>query len=115
MKHTLNLFIAITLLLFVRSSGEAADFKRGDCNNDGSLNIADAIWLLNSLFAGGPDPACADACDLNDDGRLDVGDVIYTLGALKVPGSPPPPPPHLFCGADPTDDELDCVTFSACP
>ena len=46
-----------------RTSGDM-EFARGDCNNDGGVNIADVIYLLGNLFPGGLTPPflhCVDA------------------------------------------------------
>lgn len=90
------------------------EFIRGDANNDGSVNIADVISLLGSLFAGDPPPVCPDAGDFNDDGGQNIADAITLLGNLFSAG-PPLPPPFPNCGEDGTpNDALDCPT-SACP
>ncbi|OUU23371.1 MAG: hypothetical protein CBC13_05830, partial [Planctomycetia bacterium TMED53] len=89
------------------------EFVRGDCNADGGFNIADAIFLLASLFSGGPAGTCSDACDANDDGGVNIADAIFSLAAL-FSGGPAPTP--TSCGVDPTDtDVLDCVSFPPCP
>ncbi len=77
------------------------------------FNIADAIFLLNALFAGGMPPSCVDACDANDDGSLNIGDGVYTLNNLFAKG-PPPPAPFPGCGVDPTGDPLGCANYSEC-
>lgn len=82
-------------------------FVRGDHDGAGSVNIADAIAILASLFQpGAPPPSCDDAADVNDDGLLDISDAVYLLGALFIIGSPPPPPPYPADGIDPTPDAL---------
>lgn len=95
----------------------AADdvFPRGDSNGDGKINLADAIFGLEYLFAQGDAPACADAVDTNDDGKLDLGDIILTLLYLFQDGLMTYPTPG--CGEDPTPDLLpDCVyNRAACP
>lgn len=88
-------------------------FDRGDCNGDGLENIADAIFLLDGLFAGGAASDCVDACDSNDDGGIDIADAIATLGVLFA-GAAPFPAPNGACGVDPTADALDCVSYP-CP
>ena len=90
-------------------------FKRGDCNADGSFNIADAIFMLAALFSGGPAGTCQDACDGNDDGSLNIADAIYVLAALFSGGPSPSAPGTTTCGEDPTTDTLDCASFVACP
>lgn len=99
-------------------------FRRGDCNDDSSTNIADAVYLLLNLFPndvdgdGSPDPVplfCLDACDGNDDGSINLSDVIAilssTFGAVPIPL----PEPGSSCGEDPTTtDSLDCVDYFSC-
>ena len=93
------------------------EFRRGDCNADGSTGIVDAIFLLNALFIeGSTQPTCQDACDTNDNGAVDIVDAIFLLGILHIPGAPQPPPPGIAnCGPDPTDDPLECLEYLACP
>lgn len=99
------------------SASSVEEFVRGDCNNDGSRNLPDVIFLLGFLFPQGTPPiiACRDACDNNDDGGLNLPDVITQLNALF--GMPPAPlPPPAVCGPDPTSaDSFDCPTFASCP
>lgn len=99
------------------------EFPRGDCNFDGSQNIADGIYLLGNLFPndndgdGIPDPNpldCMDACDGNDDGQINIGDAITVLGSLFGSPTTPLPAPYPGCGEDPTADMLDCPV-SVCP
>lgn len=93
-------------------------FKRGDCNNDNSFNIADAITILAFLFPQGTPPtlACRDACDANDDGNLNIADAVTKLGNLFPSGPPTPlPAPFNMCGEDPTMDMLDCTGYQHCP
>lgn len=90
----------------------ATDFIRGDCNSDGIVNIADAIFAINSLFLGGPEGECLAACDSNADGMLDTSDATYTLN-YRFLGGPAPSAPFPGCGLSDGDDT--CLSFSACP
>ena len=97
------------------SSGAA--FIRGECNLDGSVDIADAIRLLNELFPTSPAGplGCLDACDTNDDGDLNIADAVNLLTALfgggtgggTIPGS-------SGCALDDTSDTLDCLDSGSC-
>jgi len=82
-------------------------FSRGDSNIDGQHDIADAVFTLNWLFGGSPDPQCPDANDANDDGSIDISDPIFSLGCLFL-GTPCPPFPFPECGLDFTEDALRC-------
>ncbi|MEM7263694.1 MAG: hypothetical protein AAF488_17025 [Planctomycetota bacterium] len=91
-------------------------FVRGDCNDDGSADISDAIAILGQLFIPGtPAETCPDACDVNDDGANDVGDAIYQLASLFVAGSPAPPAPYPNCDFETTGDALATCDYSNCP
>ncbi|MEO2148562.1 MAG: hypothetical protein ABGY15_00105 [bacterium] len=88
------------------------EFIRGDCNNDMGVNVADAVFLLGSMFVPGEPPlSCRDAGDINDDGGVNIADAVFLLGSLFIPNSPGIPEPNLQsgCGADPTaSDTLEC-------
>jgi len=89
-----------------------AAFTRAETDGDGALTLSDAVLTLMFLFRGGEQPSCLDAADSNDDGVIDLSDPIRTLLHLFNGGSPPPAPSD--CGADPTPDGLDCMTFESC-
>ncbi len=107
----------LVLLAMLGSSPKAfaVDFERADCNRDGGINLADAIYLLNYLYGGAATPLCLDACDVNDDGVIDIADPIFHLNFLKGPAPQLPPLPFNMCGADPTADGLDCAEYPPCP
>jgi hypothetical protein len=93
----------------------------GDCNQDGSLDISDAICLLGYLFLGEPvQLACGDGThqdagnvallDWQPDGGLDLADAIGMLGYLFY-GSKPHPldaGPDVCVSIDGCPDNLDC-------
>ncbi|MEM7164988.1 MAG: hypothetical protein AAF581_05950 [Planctomycetota bacterium] len=90
-------------------------FRRGNCNDDTSINIADVIFFLGFLFGGGNStpPNCEDACDANDDGGLNIADAIALLASLFGSPTHPLPAPLCPCGLDPTADILDCVSYNS--
>lgn len=92
----------------------AAEFRRGDCNGDGSINLADAVHCLSVLFlTPSTTPDCIDACDGNDDGALNLADAVRMLNALFA--AEPLPGPYPLCGADPSADAMTCALGAACP
>ena len=91
----------------------APNFMRGDCNDDGAVDVADPIALLAALFGGGSFPPCLSSCDGNDDGGVNVADAVAILTALFVPGGALVTPPAT-CGQDPTPDSLNCLP-NFCP
>ena len=98
----------------MRFTSGGPEFLRGDCNADRSLDIADPILTLESLFLGKGSRTCEDACDANDDGELNVADAIMTLSSLFLGGVNLPGPGPDDCGVDPSDDELGCELYSGC-
>jgi hypothetical protein len=62
---------------------------RADANDDGGIDISDALFILNWLFLGGPAPACPDAADANSDRRRDISDAAFVLAFLFTGGPPP--------------------------
>jgi len=90
------------------------EFRRGDCNTDGTFDIGDTISGLSFLFSGGLPSSCESTCDTNDDGVLDIGDPISGLAVLFAGGQPLPDPGPWVCGPDPTPSGADCLAY-ICP
>jgi hypothetical protein len=95
-------------------------FRRGDSDGDGSMNLADAVFTLRSLFQGGPAAPCAEAADADNDGAVGLSDPVSVLEFLFRGGPPPasPGPPPAPCGLD-TDVEgsaanLGCASYESC-
>lgn len=118
MKRSNFLFSGVFILLAIGPI-RSEWFIRGDANPSGSINIADAIQVLQSLFLGDKMPlGCLDAADANDDGAADITDAAYLLSYLFLQG-PRPGPEDLFTGCwydrfHTPDDSLDCKEFAAC-
>lgn len=101
------------LIHFVPESTAPALFRRGDVDQDGLVNVGDAIQLLGYLFQGAADPACEDGADVDDNGSLSIGDAVNLLSYLFAGGAPPAAPGPLACGVDLTEDTLTCL--QGCP
>ena len=86
----------------------ASAFVRGDSNSDTTVDIADAVSVLDYLFSAGVAPGCFDASDANDDESVDVADAVQILDFLFSAGGPLPTPGADRCGIDPTSGPLDC-------
>jgi hypothetical protein len=91
-------------------------FLRADCNDDGALDISDAITLFQFLFLGAKRGNCDDACDSNNDAQVDISDPVFTLNYL-FRGATPPPSPGFggLCGPDTDEDGVTCNAFNSCP
>lgn len=66
------------------------DYSCGDCNADARVTIADALYLRNYIYKGGPPPV--GEADVNVDGRITLADALYTKNYYyqTPPGSPEP-------------------------
>ncbi len=62
---------------------------RGDANGDGAINIADAMYIINYLFTGGPAPDPLWVGDANCDGAVNIADAMYLINYLFAGGPPP--------------------------
>ncbi|MBI5869256.1 MAG: PQQ-binding-like beta-propeller repeat protein [candidate division Zixibacteria bacterium] len=62
-----------------------AGYARGDVNDDGCVNLADACWLFsgNQIY---PDTYCG---DVNNDGAVNPVDLVYLLAYLSGSGPAP--------------------------
>jgi hypothetical protein len=77
-------------------------FRRGDCNGDGAVDLADPVRGLAILFRGVPPGDCPAACDANGDGGMNIADATRLLAFLFTAGPPPPAPwPECASGASP--------------
>ena len=91
--------------------------RPGDSNQDGTLDLSDAVWLLEHLFLGSPgkealpceggtasSPGQGDLAltDVNADSRIDLSDPVGILG-------------FLFLGAKPPALGTECVRIVGCP
>lgn len=86
-------------------------YIRGDADENGTLEMTDAINLLGWLFLGGEEPLCMDAANANGSSDVNIADPVYILQFLYA-GGPPPPYPFPECGATPSI--LGCDAHSFC-
>lgn len=89
-------------------------FLRGDANEDGEVDISDAVTALIFLFIGGATPPdCLKSLDADDNGAIEISDPISLLDFLFRTGGAPMIP-FGECGLDLTPDELTCDRFEPC-
>jgi hypothetical protein len=65
----------------------------GDANSDGTIDIADATYLMAYIFSGGPAPADCNYAngmgDANGDGEIDISDAVYLVSYIFSGGAAP--------------------------
>ena len=91
-------------------------FIRGDANLNGTIDLTDAIVILDHLFVGKPLDcrlAAEVVADVNGSGSLDLADAIFVL-SFRFQGGMPPLAPHPDCGTVAAADPTGC-TKTGCP
>ncbi|MEZ5359331.1 MAG: C10 family peptidase [Candidatus Zixiibacteriota bacterium] len=61
----------------------------GDANGDQTVNVGDAVYLINFIFNSGPAPNPLIAGDANCDSTVNVGDAVYLITYIFRNGPPP--------------------------
>ena len=62
----------------------------GNANNQGGVNVADAVWIINFVFAGGDPPQPVLACgNANGQGGVNVADAVWIINFVFAGGDPP--------------------------
>ena len=80
--------------------GDACDFMCGDANGDETVNVADAVWIINFIFAGGDPPDPMESGNANCQGTVNVADSVWIINYVFAGGNEP-------CDID-GDGEPDC-------
>jgi len=73
--------------------GEGCCLNRGDIDHDGVVNPTDAVYFVNWLWRGGPEPPCLDEADVNGDNGVDPADCTYFVTFMWNGGPAPVPCP----------------------
>jgi photosystem II stability/assembly factor-like uncharacterized protein len=73
-------------------AGNACSYSCGDVTAEGTVDVGDAVFLINYIFKSGlgPDPVCSG--DVNGDGRCNVGDPVYLIAYMFNGGLAPVAP-----------------------
>jgi hypothetical protein len=72
------------------TSGGPCQGECGDANFDLSVNVSDAVWVINYVFIGGPEPQPVLACgDANGEGSVNVSDAVWIINYVFIGGGPP--------------------------
>ena len=111
-RHTLTHLHALTLVACVSLSFSpslhAGGQLPGDCNQDGSLDLTDAVCVLDHLFVGRVELPCASTqanailLDANGKNGVDLTDAVLVLN-------------HLFSGGPAPVLGRGCVEIAGCP
>jgi len=82
---------SIDLAFEIYGIPQICDCIPGDANNDGGINVGDAVYIIAYVFKGGPPPAPYPICsgDANCDCQCNVGDAVYLISYVFKGGPPP--------------------------
>jgi hypothetical protein len=109
----LSALLAVSPLAAARSQPAIpALFVRGDALTDGTVDLTDAVWVLEYLFFGGNVPTCLASADANDDGMVDISDAVGILAHAYL-GAGPLPAPFPACGPGRAGG-LGCAAYPRC-
>ena len=92
--------------------GASIRFSRGNCNGDDTVNLSDALTLLNYLFRGGAEPGCLQGCDTSGNDNLGIEDAIGLLTHLFIAGGfdiPSPGPEGCAPAQEGFCEETNCL------
>jgi hypothetical protein len=107
----------VSILLNISAAHGCRGQIPGDANQDGKLDLSDAIWVFGHLFLGrpgqvklaceggtasNPGPGDLALTDVNGDGRIDISDPVSILS-------------FLFHGTRPPALGTECVWIAGCP
>jgi len=87
-------------------------YRRGNCNGDQSVDIADAVKILLYLFAGASEPPCLDGCDVTGNNSVAVDDAVALLNYLFKPGGfaiPSPTPSQCLPAREGFCERSNCT------
>jgi len=95
-RRIISIVICVCFCLSVQGAAHGESrFLRGDANDDGSITLADAIYLAHYLFEKGPRPMPdISSGDADCSTRVDLIDIVYLVNHL-MRGGPRPRCPTL--------------------
>jgi hypothetical protein len=74
----------------VGQNAPAGQAARGDANNDGAITLADAVYVVQYLFAKGPAPLPdLDSGDADCSGQIDPRDAVHIINYVVRGGKRP--------------------------
>ena len=115
MRRHWEIVAALMVLLMTPSArilAQGDPFIRGDVDENGVVNVGDAIFLTGFVFFGPVQTLeCQDAASVSDESSLTVVDVINLLSFLIDDLTMPAPYPA--CGLDPTEDDWESCVYDA--
>lgn len=89
-------------------------FRRGDSNGDGTVDLSDGLAILDLLFLGIHRVTCLSAADTDGSEVLDLSDPVFLFSHLFLGGPTPTNPGPEICGIDRSPTALPCLRYDLC-
>jgi len=61
----------------------------GDADYSGSVNVSDAVWIINYVFVGGDPPTPIESGDADCSGSVNVSDAVWIINFVFAGGNTP--------------------------
>ncbi len=74
---------------FVTKLSWTPNYTCGDADGEGTINIADAVYLIAYIFSHGPAPSPLAAGDADCSGDINIADVVYLISYIFSHGPEP--------------------------
>jgi Arylsulfotransferase (ASST)/Dockerin type I domain len=68
---------------------DPGDYICGDANSDLTVNVSDAVYIINYVFVGGNAPLSYESGDTNCDSTVNVSDAVWIINYVFVGGNAP--------------------------
>jgi hypothetical protein len=75
--------------VFVTKLTWTPDYPCGDVDGDGSITIADVVFLVDYIFMGGVGPQPISLADIDCSGSINIADVVYLINYIFGHGPAP--------------------------
>ena len=98
-----RVLLALMLIVMGGQAPSSDAAPCGDTNASGRIDITDAVYLINYIFAGGPAPQDDAAGDFNCSGRTDITDAVFMINYIFASG--PAPCSGIDCGPNVITDQ----------
>jgi hypothetical protein len=73
-------FLSVTLV---------PDYKPGDVDGSGDVNISDGVFLISYIFSGGMAPVPLERGDVNCSGGVNISDAVFLISYIFSGGKAP--------------------------
>ncbi|HEQ98213.1 MAG TPA: hypothetical protein ENO22_02605 [candidate division Zixibacteria bacterium] len=85
----LFVFVVVAAMICLAATAANSEYVCGDANDDGTLNVSDAVFIITHVFIGGPAPDPWESGEVNCDGALNISDAVRLINYVFKAGYAP--------------------------